>query len=165
MGRFTPEKRIEWLIEVFNKLVTNKRLVLVGGKTHDKSYYNYIYSLAKTNKNILLTGYVFGKEKKEFLSNCSLFVLPSEVEGLSMALFEALSYGKRVFVGNISGLSNYFTDKKFLFKVNNFEDFEHKLKKMLTSYKNINIKNFMNLNRFISKKEFFEKYIKILTLI
>ncbi len=130
LGRFTPEKRIEWLIKAYTLISPSAKLVLAGGKTHDVSYYSYIRSLVKDIKDIVLTGYVFGKEKEELLSNCLLFVSPSETEGFSIALSEALSYRKPAL---IASNNSYPEISKFLFhfKYDDFNDFKKKLESLV----------------------------------
>lgn len=115
LGRFVPEKRIEWLIQAFNKIdIPGVSLVLAGGSGHSDEYVRCLMELAResryrreryggrssrgTRSRVIFTGWVFGREKAELLSNCRLFVLPSEMEGNPIALHEAYSYGKTCLV-------------------------------------------------------------------
>lgn len=89
MGRFVPEKRIEWLIDAYKQIHPKGiKLVLSGGSSHTDEYEQKLRLLARNDDNILFTGYVFGKEKQELLSNCRLFVLPSSLEGNPVVLQE-----------------------------------------------------------------------------
>lgn len=89
LGRFVPEKRIEWLIRAFHKIPGSQlRLVLAGGAHQLPSYRNTLAGLIKKDVRILPVGWVFGKEKEELLGNCRLFVLPSSVEGNPTVLYE-----------------------------------------------------------------------------
>lgn len=89
LGRFVPEKRIEWLIRAFKKLPgANLRLVLAGGSHHMGAYEASLRALASEDRRIYFTGWVFGKEKEELLTNCRLFVLPSSLEGNPTVLYE-----------------------------------------------------------------------------
>ena len=89
MGRFVPEKRIDWLIEAYKEIHPKGiKLVLSGGSSHSDKYEKQLYEMAKNNNSIVFTGYVFGKEKRELLRNCKLFVLPSSVEGNPTVLNE-----------------------------------------------------------------------------
>jgi glycosyltransferase involved in cell wall biosynthesis len=90
MGRFVPEKRIEWLIEGFKKLSRSpiQHLVIAGGNYKQSTYEKKLRNLAKHTPGILFTGWVFGKEKEALLSHCRLFVLPSRVEGNPVVLQE-----------------------------------------------------------------------------
>jgi len=129
LGRFTPEKRIEWLIQEYLKLHTKVKLVLAGGRTHDRGYYELITRMVQNHEEIIMTDYVFGKEKEELLSNCLFFVLPSETEGYSLALSEALSYKKRVLVGDANAI---FSSNVFAFQNANRDDFSKQLKSLLS---------------------------------
>ncbi|MBN1799620.1 MAG: glycosyltransferase family 4 protein [Spirochaetales bacterium] len=93
MGRLTPEKRVEWLIEAFKHVNPNHKLVIAGGSSATADYVKKLNVLARNDKRIIFTGYVTGKEKHELLSNALLFVLPSCLEGLPIVLLEAMSHG------------------------------------------------------------------------
>jgi glycosyltransferase involved in cell wall biosynthesis len=89
LGRFVPEKRIEWLIEAYQKFNPKGiKLVLAGGSSHTDKYAKKLLSLSSDNPNIIYTGYVLGREKQELLSNCKLLVIPSAIEGSPVVLKE-----------------------------------------------------------------------------
>lgn len=96
MGRLSPEKRIDWLIQSFSQLHTaypsyrKIKLVIAGGSSATESYISELKKLSRNNKSILFTGYVNGKEKDELFSNALIFSLPSYVEGSPIALLEAM---------------------------------------------------------------------------
>ncbi len=95
MGRFVPEKRIEWIIEAYQKLhQTNIKLVLAGGASFTESYEQMLRKYAQDNPNIIFTGWVFGKEKSELLSNCRLFILASAIEGNPTVIKEITLYDR-----------------------------------------------------------------------
>src|SRR4030042_5528164 len=77
------------------------KLVIAGDAQHEDEYKSELYKLAEGDKNIIFTGFVTGKLLDELFSNCYIFVLPSEVEGLSTALLEAMSYGNCCLVSDI----------------------------------------------------------------
>jgi glycosyltransferase involved in cell wall biosynthesis len=91
VGRLSPEKGIHFLINAFNRIKTNKKLVIAGGSQND----NYIKSLKNlANDLVLFLGHVTSSDLlSELYSNASIYVLPSESEGLSISLIEAMSYG------------------------------------------------------------------------
>ena len=129
LGRFVPEKRIEWLIETSNFI--NIPIVIAGGSSHSEKYVKYLHKKAK-QKNIIFTGYVFGREKEELLSNCSLFVLPSSLEGYPIVIEEVLKYGKKCLIGDFIQKEYSLKDKKlFFFSSDNNKDFNKKLLRML----------------------------------
>jgi glycosyltransferase involved in cell wall biosynthesis len=130
LGRFVPEKRIEWLIRAGMKN-PNINIVLAGGSSHSVAYVRHLKTLAH-DKNVLFTGYVFGKEKAELLSNCRLVVLPSMLEGYPISIAEALAYGKRCLIGDFL-TSEYPSNNKLIyyFKRDSYENFVKKLNGLL----------------------------------
>jgi glycosyltransferase involved in cell wall biosynthesis len=93
VGRFVPEKAPELLLEAFAGVDTGKRLVLAGGAQFDDEYGARLERLAQSDPRVVLPGYVGGTLLEELYSNAALFVLPSRLEGLPIALLEAMSYG------------------------------------------------------------------------
>lgn len=98
MGRLSPEKKCEQLIDAFNQLPTDFELVLAGsGRDHD-----YVQMLrARANGRVRFPGYVAGETQAALVQHAGLFVLPSSIEGLSLALLEAMAAGVPALVSDI----------------------------------------------------------------
>jgi len=117
LGRFVPEKRIEWLTQDYlnlRKRFDKLKLVIAGGHGNLPEYEEKLRKEYK-DSDIIWAGYVFGEEKLALLSYCRLFVLPSELEGNSVSLMEALGASAYCVVGrksidnlNIVKLGNVF---------------------------------------------------------
>ena len=111
VGRMVREKGAHTLIEAYKRLKTNLKLVIAGDAAYEDAYKDELHRLAKDNKNIMLIGFVSGEILQELFSNCYLFVLSSEVEGLSTTLIESMSYGNCCLVSdipeNLEALNNY----------------------------------------------------------
>ena len=60
----------------------------------------------RSNENILFTGFADGQLREELYSNAYLFVLPSDLEGMSLCLLEAMSYGNCVLCTDIEESTN-----------------------------------------------------------
>lgn len=101
LGRIVPEKGIHYLIEAFKEIDVNKKLVIAGGSSHTSEYLKEIKDLVKNDDRIIMTGFVQGRIIDELYSNASLYVLPSDLEGMPIALLEAMSYGCPVLTSNI----------------------------------------------------------------
>jgi glycosyltransferase involved in cell wall biosynthesis len=101
VSRLIPHKGIHYLIEAFRKLDTKKNLVIVGDACYTDDYVRKLKELAGNDPRIIFTGFQKGKMLAELLSNAYLFVLPSEAEGLPIALLEAASFGRCVLASNI----------------------------------------------------------------
>lgn len=132
LGRLVPEKKVDKLIETYNKIDTDKKLV-IAGELEDTPYYRKLKELANNNPNIIFLGFVKGKMLEELYSNTYLFILPSDLEGCSISLLEALSYGIRILVSDIEENKEVIGDYAVTFKKNNDKDFKEKLESILNS--------------------------------
>ena len=92
LGRFSPEKNCHLLIEAYQRLATPVKLVLAGGSSHTDGYAEQLHKHA--NGNLVFLEWVSGDALNELLTNAALFVLPSDLEGMSLALLDAM--GARV---------------------------------------------------------------------
>ncbi|MDA3840199.1 MAG: glycosyltransferase family 4 protein [Patescibacteria group bacterium] len=99
--RLIRHKGIHYLIDAFNELDTDKKLVIVGSGFHSDDYVKELSRKAAKNENIIFTGAQQGNILNELFSNAYLFSQPSEAEGLSIALLEGMSYGLPVLVSDI----------------------------------------------------------------
>jgi len=99
LGRFSPEKNCHLLIEAFEKMQTDMRLVLAGGSSHTDWY---VETLRRHESDrIRFLPWLSGSNLESVLSNAALFVLPSELEGLSLALLDAMAAGVCVLTSDI----------------------------------------------------------------
>ena len=94
LGRIVPEKRPELLLEAFQGLETDKRLVIAGGASDTSGFYGEVRALAGRDPRVIMAGFVEGELLAELYSNAYLYVLPSDVEGMPMSLLEAMAYGR-----------------------------------------------------------------------
>ncbi len=99
LGRFSPEKNCHLLIDAFENLHTDMKLVLAGGSSHSDSYVKSL--LRHESDRIRFLPWVSGSDLEELLSNAALFLLPSELEGLSLALLDAMAAGVCVLTSDI----------------------------------------------------------------
>ncbi|HEY2956408.1 MAG TPA: glycosyltransferase family 4 protein [Candidatus Eisenbacteria bacterium] len=99
VGRLVPEKGAHFLCEAFRGIETDMKLAVVGGLSFSE---DYVRELKRYESDrIRLLDYVYGEGLEELWSNAYLVVLPSTMEGLSIALLEALSYGRCVLFSDI----------------------------------------------------------------
>lgn len=106
LGRIVPEKRCDLLCDAYEKLHTDKKLVIAGGASDSDGYMEELKARFRSNENILFTGFVDGQLREELYSNAYLFVLPSDLEGMSLCLLEAMSYGNCVLCTDIEESTN-----------------------------------------------------------
>lgn len=99
VGRLVPEKGAHLLIDAFRKAAPARKLVIAGGSSFTDDYVDVLH--ASADANTVFTGYVHGADLEALLTHAYAVVLPSTLEGLSIALLEALSYGRCVLVSDI----------------------------------------------------------------
>jgi glycosyltransferase involved in cell wall biosynthesis len=98
VGRLVPENNVHHLIAAFEKVPTDKRLVIVGDDPWGKRYVRSLKSTA--DKRIIFTGGVYGEGYEQLQKNAYLFVLPDEVGGTHPSLVEAMGFGNCVLVND-----------------------------------------------------------------
>lgn len=131
LGRIVPEKGIHYLIEAYNQIKTEKKLVIAGGSSDTDEYFEKLKEMANNNKNIIFTGFVQGQILDELYSNAYIYCLPSDLEGMPLSLLEAMSYGNCCLVSNIEECTSVIEDKGISFKKGNVQDFQDKLDNLL----------------------------------
>ena len=145
LARIVPEKGLHYLIKAYNQINTDKKLVIAGGASHTNDYLDIIKEMVKDNPNIIMTGFVQGKELDELYSNCYLYCLPSDIEGMPISLLEAMSYGCNCLVSDIDENRQITENHGTYFKKSNIEDLKKKLEQLLKStQKNINKMEIIN---------------------
>lgn len=135
VSRLISHKGIHYAIEAFKKLNTEKKLVIVGGGFYTDNYVAELEKSAEENENIIFTGVQQGVILNELFSNAYLFIQPSESEGLSIALLEAMSYGLPILVSDILENKEAIGDTAVTFKSKDVNDLRANLNKMLNSPK------------------------------
>lgn len=105
--RLVPHKGTHYLIKAFkeledtNRLPNNFKLVIVGTHANTEEYESFLKHLAEGRPNILLVGEQVGQAMETLYSHAYLYVQPSEQEGLSLALLEAMGHGLLPVVSDI----------------------------------------------------------------
>jgi len=131
VGRLVPEKGCHYLIEAFRRLDTDAHLVMAGGSSFSDSYVQSLERLRGDDERIQMVGYVYGDVLDELWSNAYLVVQPSILEGLSIALIEALSYGRCTLVSDIPENLEVVEDCAVTFRSRDVEDLRAKLQMCL----------------------------------
>ena len=100
LARIVPEKGLHHLIRAFRRCGGTCRLA-IAGEVPENEYGREIRSLAAGCDRIVFTGFAQGEVLRELYSNCALYVLPSQVEGMALTLLEAMSAGARCLTSDI----------------------------------------------------------------
>jgi glycosyltransferase involved in cell wall biosynthesis len=99
LGRLSPEKNCDLLVRAYSRAATNVPLVLVGGSSYSDEYMRQLRSYE--SERIRFLGWTAGTALEELLTHAALFVLPSDMEGLSLALLDAMGAGVCVLTSDI----------------------------------------------------------------
>ena len=127
LGRLVPEKGIRYLVEVFKKIDTNKKLVIAGGSSDTDSFMQELKTMSKDDNRIIFTGFVQGEMLDELYSNAYIYTLPSDLEGMPLSLLEAMGYGNCCLVSDIPECVEVVEDKAMIFKKSDVKDLREKL--------------------------------------
>ena len=130
-ARLVEEKGAHFLIRAFRSIDTDMQLVIAGDAAHAEKYKAYLRDLAKGDERILFTGFVTGAPLEELFSNAYLFCLPSTLEGLPIALLEAMSYGNCCVASDIPENIEALEDKGFTFENRNWQSLRSVLEDLL----------------------------------
>jgi glycosyltransferase involved in cell wall biosynthesis len=133
ISRLVRHKGIQYLIAAYKQLKTAKKLVIVGDGAYTDDYVRELHELANGNDNIIFTGNQSGRTLAELYSNAYAFVQPSESEGLSIALLEAMSYGRACLVSDIEANKEALEDTGLIFKNKDINDLKDKLEYLLNN--------------------------------
>ena len=129
VGRLTPEKGAHYLIEAFSGLETDMKLAIAGGMSFTEGYVSELKKLE--SERVRLLGYCYGEMLEELWSNAYVVVLPSTMEGLSIALLEALSHGRCVLMSDIPENLEVAGDCALTFRSRDIGDLREKLQALL----------------------------------
>lgn len=131
ISRLIRHKGIHHLIIAYKKLLTDKKLVIVGAGAHTNDYVRELHELAGDDQRIIFTGNQTGRILAELYSNAYAFIQPSESEGLSIALLEAMSYGRACLASDIEANQEALGGTGYLFKTKDVDDLSLKMKDLL----------------------------------
>lgn len=133
VSRLVKHKGIHYLIEAFKKLEDTSRLpndfklVIVGDGFYTDEYVKYLKFISVGRPNIVFTGSRSGAELEQLFAHAYLFVQPSETEGLSLALLEAMGYGVAPLVSDIPENREAVGKTGFVFRSKDVNDLRDKL--------------------------------------
>jgi glycosyltransferase involved in cell wall biosynthesis len=120
LGRLVPEKCPDLLIKAFQTLQQSGwKLVLVGGTSDTGEYTQQLVNLTQKSTDVVFAGELQGARLAEIIRGAGLFVLPSELEGLPLAMLEAMQAGVPVIASDIPVHKRLIDQKRgMLFTVN-----------------------------------------------
>ncbi len=131
--RLVPHKGTHYLIKAFkeledtNRLPNNFKLVIVGAHADTEEYEKFLKHLAAGRPNIIMAGERTGRAMESLYSHAYLYVQPSEQEGLSLALLEAMGHGLLPVVSDIEPHKEAVANTGAFFPVKDIEGLKKEL--------------------------------------
>ena len=129
--RLVPEKGVHYLVSAFRRLDTDMKLVIAGDAQRATEYRKKLFELAGGDKRILFPGFIEGRFLEELFSHCYVYAQPSEAEGLSLSILEAMSYGNCCLVSDIPENLEAIGDAGFRFANKNVDNLADRLRWLL----------------------------------
>ncbi|OGL65983.1 hypothetical protein A3B21_03500 [Candidatus Uhrbacteria bacterium RIFCSPLOWO2_01_FULL_47_24] len=135
VARLVRHKGIHYLIEAFKQVPDaikgEMKLVIVGAPSFTKDYEKYLRQLAGEDHRIVFTGYQTGETLNQLYAHAYLYAHPSESEGLSLTILEAMSFGKCVLISNIPENLEVIDHSGVPFEVGNTDDLAEKMASLI----------------------------------
>lgn len=131
LGRIVPEKGLHYLVEAYREIKTDIPLVIAGGASHTNEYFGQLQQMAAEDPRIRFTGFVDGDKLHALFQYAQIFILPSDLEGMPMALLEAMSYGSCCLVSDIPENLAVTGDFGASFRHGSVEDLRRELEALL----------------------------------
>lgn len=129
LGRIVPEKGLRYLIQAWQDVHTDKKLVIAGGSSDTDKFVEELTEIS--GSNVIFTGFQNEQTIEELYSNCYFYCLPSDLEGMPLSLLEAMSYGCCCIVSDIPECVEVVEDKAIIFHKGNVKELKEKLQEML----------------------------------
>jgi glycosyltransferase involved in cell wall biosynthesis len=139
-ARLVEEKGAHYLIKAFRSLKTDMKLVIAGDAAHAEEYKSRLRELAKDDPRIIFLGFVTGTALEELFSNACFFCLPSTLEGLPVALLEAMNYGNCCVSSDIPENLEALEHHGYTFRNRNVEDLRRLLKELIENPEKVELK-------------------------
>lgn len=131
LGRFSPEKGCHLLVNAFERIETGVKLVLAGASSYCDAYSHELRKHA--SERIRILDWVSGQTLDELLTNAMIFVLPSDLEGLSLALLDAMGAGLCVLVSDVPENREVVEGAGFTFARGSVEDLAERLRFLIAN--------------------------------
>ncbi len=131
VSRLEPENNAHIVIKAFERIRTDKKLVIIGDAPYAKKY---IRELKQTkDKRIIFTGSIYGRGYKEFQSHAFSYIHATEVGGTHPALLEAMGFGNCVIANGTPENIEVLSGCGVIYRKNDVEDLCEKIQYVLNN--------------------------------
>lgn len=163
VARLVRHKGIHYLIEAFKKIPKEIRgdmkLLIAGASSYTPDYEAYLKEIASEDKNIIFIGFQRGQVLDQLYEHAYFYVHPSQAEGLSIAILEAMSFGRCALISDIPENLETIGHFGIPFKVSDVEDLKEKMIYFM-QHKEIVHKTGEQARNFIKEKYNWERIVK-----
>lgn len=118
-------------MEAFERIDTDVKLVMAGASSYCDEYTRELRTHASDRIRIL--DRVSGDALDELITNAMIFVLPSDLEGLSLALLDAMGGGLCVLTSDVPENCEVVEGAGFTFERGNAEDLADRLRFLIAN--------------------------------
>jgi glycosyltransferase involved in cell wall biosynthesis len=125
VAAIVPDKGVHLLVKAYEKLDTDLPLIIVGDTPYMTEYKFEVQSTK--DPRIKFLGYIYGKEYRELLANCRLYIHPLLVDGTSPALLQAMAYGSCIVASDLPEIDGSLADAGLRFKTGDVDDLRSKI--------------------------------------
>jgi glycosyltransferase involved in cell wall biosynthesis len=131
LGRFSPEKGCHLLVDAYERLDTGVKLVMAGAASYCDDYSRNLRTHA--SDRIKMLDWVSGPVLDELLTNAMILVLPSDLEGMSLALLDAMGAGLCVLASDVPENREVVDGAGFTFQHGDVTDLADRLRFLLSN--------------------------------
>jgi len=131
LGRFSPEKGCHLLVDAFERIEGDVKLVMAGAASYCDEYSRELRTHA--SDRIRMLNWVSGEILDELLTNAMIFALPSDLEGLSLALLDAMGAGLCVLTSDVPENREVVDGAGFSFKRGDVADLADRLRFLIAN--------------------------------
>ena len=171
IANLKKEKRVDLIIEVFNKLLENNSNIelVIGGKGPEFSKLEELVTKYNLHNKVKLLGEVQREDLPKIMGDSDCFVLASKYETFGVVYIEALSCGVPIIATKCGGPEDFFDDSLgYMINIDDFDELYNSMEKMIKNRFKFNskeisdkIKNRFSKNVIVEELEKIYKMIKL----
>ncbi|MDD4202217.1 MAG: glycosyltransferase family 4 protein [Candidatus Omnitrophica bacterium] len=164
VSRLIKRKGIETLLRAFSNIKHGSRpLLTIVGSGNEKERLIKLSKELGVNERVQFLGYIEHSALKQIYRSNDVFVLPSENEGMSNAVLEAMACGLPIIMTNTGGAKELIKDNGFVVEKNDIEQLQQTMEIFIEKKEDIRIMGIQS--RLIAEKnswkEVVENYMRV----